>query len=720
MQTIMMLVGLLSASPDSAPVLHANRAATPPRIDGFLEPIWQTADSAKHFVQRYPHDGKPATDSTVAFVLFDAANLYVAFKCYARPDRLNLQVVARDNCAGDNVGLLLDTFDDKTSGYYFCVNAKGVQYDSRISSDAVDCDDSWDGIWFSDARVTEYGYCVEMRIPFKAIRYKPGLTEWYLNFDRYVPCNDEQSDWSPQRNRVFRVSSCRHMEGIEPHSRGLNLEIYPVGLVRYDTSADAAGARTVSPDAGLDVVWHPGSASSLQATVNPDFAQIEADPTQITLGRYEIWLNERRPFFLEGSDVFKLGSSGATLFYSRRIGKPLPNGGAVPILGGLKGISKFERFEAGALTTVCQETTFAAYDTLDVPRDTAWLSYYSAARLKRDVLRNSSVGFLLADKENRLVNNRAIGTDVAWRQGDVTVTGDLSFAQYQNQAAAILNRSLAGGADFRWRSRVYGALATYRNVPHDFDVRGIGYAPAKQEQGIVAVYGAYRNLGVLRAVTPFVYAFLGRDNDDTLHRYYTPSGMVELNLKFTNNWGGSVSASGQPVREYVYDPDHSPPLDTVFSYRSLSPSLYFWSDPAMPLTIDGSFWGTTRAYDYLHHWFGANATFYGDIGWRITPSISIGSSIEDIVEFDTLNRLAYQNWIITPSFHYAITRDLQVRLSGEYVPSDSTARATVLLSWNLKPKSWLYLTWTERRNTGPGLPMLDRVGAVKLRYLFYF
>ena len=193
-----------------------------------------TTDSAKSFVQRYPDEGKPATDSTVVFVMYDATNLYVAFKCYARPGQLTLQVASRDDREGDNVGLLLSTFDDKSSAYYFCVNAKGVQYDSRITCDANSYDNSWDGVWFSDAKVTDYGYCAELRIPFKTIRYKPGLDTWGINFDRYVPRNDQQSDWALQRHGILKVSQAGRLEGIQPHSRGINLEVYPVGLVRYD------------------------------------------------------------------------------------------------------------------------------------------------------------------------------------------------------------------------------------------------------------------------------------------------------------------------------------------------------------------------------------------------------------------------------------------------------------------------------------------------------
>jgi hypothetical protein len=714
---VFLLAALFAANADSLPVIHPRRLANEPapRIDGNLDPVWQTTDSAKSFVQRYPDEGKPATDSTVVFVMYDAANLYVAFKCYARPDQLTLQVASRDDREGDNVGLLLSTFDDKSSAYYFCVNAKGVQYDSRITCDANSYDNSWDGVWFSDAKVTDYGYCAELRIPFKTIRYKPGLDTWGINFDRYVPRNDQQSDWALQRHGILKVSQAGRLEGIQPHSRGINLEVYPVGLVRYDAQADPH----FEPNAGLDVAWYPGSATSIQATVNPDFAQIEADPTQITLGRYELWLTERRPFFVEGSDVFQLAAGGGTgIFYSRRIGKPLPDGGAVPILAGLKAITKLERFELGGLSTVCQETTLAGYDTAMVPHDTDLTSYYSAVRVQRDFLKNSNLGFLYADKENRLMNNRALGMDGALLLGDFSFSGDVAFARYQKDS--ILHQATAGTASFNWQGNDVYAIASYTNVPHAFDVRSIGFEPAKYESFMVTFGRTFRNLGILRSLTPRFGVSGSHDNDDLRHHYFTTVENFALSLGFTNNWGASVVAGPRQCNNYVYDPDADPPVDSIFRYPSAGGTVSFWSDYAKPLTVSCFVTASSRGYNYRRHYFAPNITAELIPGWRITPSVSLGAVADNTIELDTLNRVEQMNWVVGPYASYALTRDLQFSLNGEFVPADTTGRLTLLVAWNLKPKSWLYFVWNEERTLSAGLPLLNRVGVLKLRYLFYF
>jgi hypothetical protein len=708
---------LLAASTDSLPVVHPRRLADEPapRIDGILDSVWSTTDSAKSFVQRYPDEGKPASDSTVAYVLYDDANLYVAFRCYARPDQLTLQVATRDNRQGDNVGLMLDTFDDKSSAYYFSVNAKGVQYDSRIVCDASSWDNSWDGVWFSEARVTDFGYCVEIRIPFKAVRYRPGLTVWGVNFDRYVPRNDEQSDWSLQKNGVMRVSNSGRLEGIQPRTRGLNLEVYPVGPVRYDALAD----RHFTPDLGCDLTWYPGSASSIQATVNPDFAQIEADPTQITLGRYELWLSERRPFFVEGSDVFQLlAGSGTGIFYSRRIGKPLPSGGSAPILAGLKAVSKFERFEFGGMVTLCRETTFARYDTLLVPRDTDLTSCYSSFRVRRDFMKNSSVGVLYASKENGLMSNRALGTDLSLLLGDFTISGDVAFARYQKDT--LLNQAPAGVASLNWQGKDAYAWLTYTNVPHQFDVRGIGYEPMKYETFIITGGKTFRNLGILRTLTPR-FGFNGsHDNDDLHHHYFSTVENAGLNFGFTNNWTLFLTGGPKQGNSYVLDPDADPPVDGLFHFATYTGTLSLYTDYAKPLTLStyGSIVG--RSYNYRRHYFAPYFEVYVAPGWQVTPNLCLGLSVDNTVELDTLNRVEQQNWIITPTASYALTRDLQFSLNGEFLPADTTGRLTLLVSWNLKPKSWLYLVWNEQRTLASGMPLLHRDGALKLRYLFYF
>ena len=156
-----------------------------------------------------------------------------------------------------------------------------------------------------------------------------------------------------------KLSKTCRLVGIKPGRIGLNLEAYPVALTRYEGSS-------VLPDAGLDINWYPSPSSSFHLTMNPDFAQVEADPYRVNLSKYETYLEERRPFFVEGSEVFKCFGGMPHLFYSRRIGRRLPGGKEVPILGASKLIARPGRFELGALVALTGEVEYTKDDSVCV------------------------------------------------------------------------------------------------------------------------------------------------------------------------------------------------------------------------------------------------------------------------------------------------------------------------------------------------------------------
>jgi hypothetical protein len=701
MPFFLLLLSLVSAGGDSLPTVYARRCSRAPRVDGSIEALWSEGDSAKHFIQREPKAGEPAADSTTVYFLFDDANLYVAFKCYAQPDRLMRRVTPRDQQSGDNVGLLLDTFDDKTGGYYFVTNVMGVQSDARISEDGDGWDQSWDGVWYSAARIADYGYCVEMRIPFKSVRYRPGGMTWGMNLDRSVPVSGEASFWAPQRSGEWRVSKSGRLTGIEPRVAGMNLEIYPFGLVSNDWQA----AKKLVPSAGLDFAWFPDPASSVQATVNPDFAQIEADPTLISLGRYELELAELRPFFIEGADLF---STDIDLLYSRRIGRPLPDGTKVPILGGLKFTSHQGGLEIAGLDAVCPETP---YDGGVEP-----LSNYSALRLRLQDSTQTSLGLLYAGKENRRLANRGVGLDGHWQHGDLSFSGDLAYADYRSRSDT--SAALAGTAELGWQSDRFNARLSYNNTPAGFNIdSGIGYAPSKTEDFGLQGGPTFNNLGFIRSLWISAGVSRFRDNEAANNRNYGTNGFLSINGGLTNNWGGGLGFNHAAIWDFVSD---APWLETLCYYPAQSLSGWLYSDPSFPLTASASVWGETRSYNYLRHYFAPDGGIGAGLSWRVIPSLGLGVSASSTTELDTLARVTQMNWIFRPNVRWAVTRDLQFRLTGEVIPGCQTARASLLFSWNMSPKSWLYVAWNEKHELTQGAPVLERIGVVKLSYLFYF
>ncbi|MBI4722145.1 MAG: carbohydrate binding family 9 domain-containing protein, partial [Candidatus Stahlbacteria bacterium] len=274
------------------------KVASPIIIDGSIDSIWHSITSIDSFTQWNHNEGKSSTESTKVYICSDKQNIYVAFQCFdSEPDKIDIKITPRDYWMGDQVWIMLDTFGDKTTAYDFGVTAGGVQSDDRVLRDGRKTDASWDGVWYSAAKITDYGYNVEMKIPFKTLRFKPGLTEWGINFFRYISRKNESVSWAPlKQSEGIRVSRCGILKGINPGRQGLHLEVYPVGLASYELNS-------IHPQAGLDFNWC-FTSSQLSCTTYPDFAQIEADPYTMNLSKYETYFQERRPFFIESQEVF--------------------------------------------------------------------------------------------------------------------------------------------------------------------------------------------------------------------------------------------------------------------------------------------------------------------------------------------------------------------------------------------------------------------------------
>ena len=344
----------------------------PIKIDGVIDAAWNQADSVSDFFQLSPYFGKPPARRTTVKILTSDKSVFCLFKCYDEPENITSYTGKLDNGGGDIVSLMLDTFNDQKTAYKFAVSASGVRADCRLLDDARNRDYNWDGIWFSDARIYSWGYVVEIEVPYKSIQYDEKLNFWGLDFDRYRPANNEDNYWcSYAENEGQRISKFGKLvfDNFQPSSKGLNLEIYPVGLSKVEYNTES-GKYKFSPTVGLDVFYNPSPQLTLQVTANPDFAQIEADPYSFNISRYESYFSERRPFFTQGNEIFmasgRQNNSGfyqpLELFYSRRIGKKLSDGTEVPLTFGAKAFGRLGDFEYGGFVAKTAETDYRAGD----------------------------------------------------------------------------------------------------------------------------------------------------------------------------------------------------------------------------------------------------------------------------------------------------------------------------------------------------------------------
>jgi hypothetical protein len=368
---------------DSLLEVRAVRAPAPPTVDGLLAGgEWDSAAVAAGFIQYEPQRGAPASTRTQALIMYDSTHLYVAFRV-VDPEPLTARLTRRDAelLEDDAVIVLLDSHYDRQSAYYFVTNPLGTQLDGRVANDGRTVDQTWDATWLSAARITETGWTVEIAIPFTSIKYTAGAgTTWGVNFGRSRRRNLELSYWAGPLDNQFRVSQSGAMTGLDVPAPARRHQVIVYGLARaqQDTTPDA--------DAGLDFRYALTPGLAAYATLNPDFATVEADQERVNLSRFELQLPEKRPFFLEGAELFR---QRIRTFYSRRI----PD-----ITGGAQVLGKQGRW------------TLAALGARSIPLGDSTVATYGVVRTQRDI-GSSSVAVMLANRTLEGINQGSIGAD---------------------------------------------------------------------------------------------------------------------------------------------------------------------------------------------------------------------------------------------------------------------------------------------------------------------
>jgi len=296
------------------------------RLDGRLDDeAWTLADAGRGFSQWDPDRGAPAAEQTVFKVAYDEGAIYFAVACYeSDPSNIRAKLSRRDKfTSSDILAIYLDPYLDRTTGYAFKVNPLGVQQDQYLYNNG-DADVDWDAVWQAETSRDEKGWYAEIRIPFSAIRYRsaPEMT-WGLNVWRYLQGRGQDTAWKTwSRDLGGFVNRFATVSGIRGVRAPRQLEFLPYVLQRETDPAIDGGAPSDKIDGfqniGLDMKYGVTSDLTLNATVQPDFGQVEADPATLNLSPFETFYEEKRPFFIEGSRFFEMPNFN--LFYSRRVG----------------------------------------------------------------------------------------------------------------------------------------------------------------------------------------------------------------------------------------------------------------------------------------------------------------------------------------------------------------------------------------------------------------
>ena len=460
--------------------VQAVRIREPITIDGVLdEHAWGQAEPATDFTQQQPDEGKPSAYRSEVRFVYDDDNLYIGGTFFdPDPDRIIVNELKRDFGArdGDSVSVVFDPFHDERNATSFQANASGAQRDLQAYDDSRVTNSNWDAVWWVKTSRFSAGWRLEMRIPFKTLRFTDADQQiWGLQIQRVVRRTNELSLWSPlpRQFNQYKVSYAGTLEGISGIKQGPNFRIQPFasGQVSRGDKPGVSGTNTKG-DGGFDIKYGIGRALTLDASYRTDFSQVESDAQQLNLTRFSLFFPEKRQFFLENQGAFRMGDQDPTVdpigrgiaavssvrrdfipFFSRRIGLS-DAGEPIPMLGGTRLTGKSGAYSLGLLAMRTEGT-----DTIE-PRT------YTTVRVSREVGAGSSIGGFYIGSDAASDFNKLIGADVHL---NIARANDVDAFVVKSSSPVVSGpTTFAGRVAVQAKHPLYLARASYTNIQRDF------------------------------------------------------------------------------------------------------------------------------------------------------------------------------------------------------------------------------------------------------------
>lgn len=722
---VLLLCGpaLALAQSDPAPSITIPRVSRPPTLSDFLTNTPREAETRiSDFRQYNINEGQPVSQPTTAFLSYDDKNLYVAFVANDDPKLIRSRLTKRKQImTDDRVIVEIDSTHDHRNAYFFSANPHGVQRDGT-TTDGYGDDLSWEGVWRSDAKITEDGYVILITIPFKTLRF-PDISKqrWGILLVRRINRNNELAVWpaATSRRSPQWVAQFAHLDGMENISPGRNVRLIPYGLFsesRYlDRPAAAPWERVAERElrGGVDAKVVIKDALTLDATLNPDFSQVESDEPQTTVNqRYEVYYPEQRPFFMENASYF---STPITLFFSRRIVDPDY---------GARLTGKLGRWGVGIL---------AADDLASRPLH-GRRALDGVVSLQRDLLHDSHVRLFVTDQELPTSFNRVFSLDTRLHlKRNFFFTG---------QAATSRTRSLDGRerpgnayyAQISRSTRKVRYTSTYTDISPSF-AADLGYIQRTDIRELTnrLDYRWWRENKTLFNFGPIVTLSGNRNRQGRTQDW---EANVEWNMQFTHLTSLSYSRSEafELYRGWGFRKGNN-----TYEFNS---EWYKW----MALTASYTHGGSVNYYPA-----GSAAPFlghgrHGNVSLTLRPATRL--RLDNTYIYNRLQAgsvSVYNNHILRWKANYQHTRAFSVRAIVDYnavLPNASlvsfgrTKRLgyDLLVSYLLHPGTAFYVGYTDiyenlRRDPSrapylrvPGFPDMNtgRQFFVKMSYLLRF
>ena len=698
-----LIISLCSIVAQDRPEVVATRTELTIKVDGLLdEPVWATIKPITEFVQRLPLDGGEPTEKSEMRVAFNNNFIYFGFTFFdSEPEKVRATILNRGGWIhrDDKLEIALDTYHDRRNAYLFEMNPLGTQDDALITDENRPGLDewAWDGVYISEGKVTDFGWVLEVAIPWTTLRFpnKDELTMG-LAIKRYINRKNESVIWPhiglEYSSDIYQVSQYANLKGLKNIKRSKDIKIKPFAI--GGTQNQITDEKTVNDNignGGFDINYGLKSNLTLNLTYNTDFAQVEADNAQINLTRFNLFYPEKREFFLTRSKLFAFGNSRQTeVFFSRKIGLNQD------VVGGARLFGQIGKTSIGALNIHTRADG-------DLPA-----THYNAIRLRKDVRDRTTVGAIITDVSSKGVRNSVYGID-----GQMRFWGNSSVSAWYSQVddTSLVGPSAASMIKLDLRNDRYFLTTGQHRVDEDFRP-GLGFVQRQDMIGTGIIAGFTPRVGdgdeLIRQWRFTIYA---RDvqNHAGIHETSVLNGGIEAILETRDKIGlkviqnkekltaGFTLGNGVEIQKGNY-------RDRKISFSArTNQSRGVWGNFAL------------SKGDY----FGGNKTsMSGSIGKQFSNHFTLyGSANQNIVSMPSQEEFTANIYGITAEV--ALNRKWFGKALIQYDNFSEQLQLYCRINWIHTPGSDLFIVLNQRYDmAGSKSSLVQGTQVVKLTYLF--
>lgn len=695
--------GPVSDKKNSDVILRVKKASGPIKLDGVIdEPDWLNAEKATDFHVVLPVDTGLAKSPSEVVMTYDNKAFYLGVTFFDTiPGKRIMESFRRDFVFGNNDNFLVffDTFLDQTNGYSFGASASGAKWDGTMSGGAAS-NLNWDCKWESKTQHYDDRWVIEMKIPFRSIRFKSGADRWYVNFSRLDLKTNEKSAWAPVP-RQFPTASLAYtgvLQWDEPLPKSkMMFSVIPYIFGSAARDMEAGTPTTYRKDFGFDAKLGITTSMNLDLTYNPDFSQAEVDQQVTNLDRFELFFPEKRQFFLENSDLFgNFGFSSVTPFFSRRIGLD------APVLAGARLSGKLnDNWRLGFLDMQTEKT------------DAQLSRNFMVASLQRKMFTRSNVGLIFVNKEymnepQKQDYNRILGVDYNLASKNNMLTGKLFY--HRSFSPGNQDKQFAQGASLSYNTRRIHASMSQSSVGENYSAE-VGYV---------------RRTGYKKLNPEF--SFLWIPNKKVVSHGFEVEGDYffdpqfdqidhEVSLAYKFEFSSRATLSSGIVDYYTrltsdFDPTHisSTKLKAGTEYSSKVWFAEYHSDTR-------KFFNFTTTLGAGGFYSGDIRFFEGQMTYRYQPylNLSLNYSYNDIDLPSPFERSQF--WLLGPKVDLTLSEKLFFSSFVQYNEQMENMNINLRFQWRYKPVSDLFVVYTDNYYTG-NWTARNRALVVKLSYWF--